>query len=66
MFLRFDYLFAKRGFESPEMLRHRIIEKCEQLDMKEMAQDVSPFLFNAKNEKKVLLFSKYMEQVNLS
>jgi len=61
----YKYLFAKLGIESPEILRRRIIEKCEQLDMKEMAQDVSPFLFNPKDEKKVLLFSKYMEQVKL-
>src|SRR5680860_84758 len=45
----YEYLFAKLGIESPEMLRHRIIEKCEQLDMKEMAQDVRPFLFNPKD-----------------
>lgn len=61
----YEYLFAKLGIESPEILRHRIIEQCEQLDMKEMAQDVRPFLFNTKDEKKVLLFSKYMEQVKL-
>lgn len=61
----YEYLFAKLGIESPEILRRRIIEKCEQLDMKEMAQDVRPFLFNTKDEKKVLLFSKYMEQVKL-
>lgn len=61
----YEYLFAKLGIDSPEILRRRIIEKCEQLDMKEMAQDVRPFLFNTKDEKKVLLFSKYMEQVKL-
>jgi hypothetical protein len=33
--------------------------------MKEMAKDVKPFLFNTNDEKKVLLFSKYMEQVKL-
>jgi len=61
----YEYLFAKLGIDSPEMLRQRIIEKCTQLDMNEMAQDVRPFLFNKRDEKKVLLFSKYMEQVNL-
>lgn len=61
----YEYLSAKLGIKSPEILRRRIIEKCEQLDMKEMVQDVKPFLFNTRDEKKVLLFSKYMEQVNL-
>lgn len=61
----YEYLFAKLGIDSPEKLRQRIIEKCEQLNMTEMAQDVRPFLFNKRDEKKVLLFSKYMEQVKL-
>jgi len=34
--------------------------------MKEMAQDVKPFLFDKTDEKKVLLFQKYMEQVSLA
>ena len=61
----YEYLFAKLGIDSPEMLRQKIIQKCAQLDMNEMAQDVRPFLFNKKDEKKILLFSKYMEQVKL-
>ncbi len=61
----YKYLFEKIGIDSPEVLRQKIIEKCTQINMNEMAQDVSPFLFNKKDEKKVLLFSKYMEQVKL-
>jgi len=34
--------------------------------MLEMAKDVRPFLFYTKDEKKVLLFSKYMEQAKLN
>jgi predicted nucleotidyltransferase component of viral defense system len=61
----YKYLFEKIGIDSPEVLRQEIINKCAQINMNEMAQDVSPFLFNKKDEKKVLLFSKYMEQVKL-
>jgi len=61
----YKYLFEKIGIDSPKVLRQKIIEKCTQINMNEMAQDVSPFLFNKKDEKKVLLFSKYMEQVKL-
>jgi len=61
----YEYLSAKSGIDSPEMLRQQIIEKCAQIDMKGMAQDVRPFLFNKRDEKMVLLFSKYMEQVKL-
>lgn len=31
--------------------------------MKEMAEDVSPFLFNPQDEKKILLFPEYIESV---
>jgi predicted nucleotidyltransferase component of viral defense system len=61
----YKYLFEKIGIDSPKVLRQKIINKCAQINMNEMAQDVSPFLFNKKDEKKVLLFSKYMEQVKL-
>ena len=61
----YKYLFEKIGIDSPDVLRQKIIDKCAQINMNEMAQDVSPFLFNKKDEKKVLLFSKYMEQVKL-
>jgi len=42
-----------------------IKEKLNQLNMKEMAKDVTPFLFNAKDEKKVLLFEKYITGIEL-
>ncbi|MEN8158175.1 MAG: nucleotidyl transferase AbiEii/AbiGii toxin family protein [Bacteroidota bacterium] len=62
----YEYLFEKLGIDTPESLRQRTIEKCAQINMKKMALDVSPFLFDKKDEKKVLLFSKYMEQAKLS
>jgi predicted nucleotidyltransferase component of viral defense system len=62
----YEYLHAKIGVQEPEELRQRIIEKCSKLDMEAMAIDVKPFLFDAKDEKKVLLFPKYMEEVKLS
>ena len=62
----YEYLHVKIGVQTPDELRKRIIDKCSGLDMKEMATDVKPFLFDPKDEKKVLLFTKYMEQVRLS
>jgi len=62
----YDYLQAKIGIAKPDDLRSIVLEKCRKLDMKEMAADVKPFLFNPKDEKKVLLFPKYMEQVKLT
>ena len=62
----YDYLNAKIGITNPNDLRSLVLEKCRELDMKEMATDVKPFLFNPKDEKKILLFPKYMEQVKLT
>jgi len=66
LFPNYEYLQAKIGIQTPKELRQRVIEKCSKLDMKAMASDVKPFLFNPKDEKKVLLFPKYMEEVKLS
>lgn len=61
----YEYLSLKLGIETPQKLKKRIIDKCSELDMEDMAKDVKPFLFEKKDEKKVLLFSKYLKQVKL-
>jgi len=61
----YDYLKAKIGITNPDDLRSMVLKKCKTLNMNEMAADVKPFLFNPKDEKKILLFSEYMEQVKL-
>jgi len=62
----YGYLKAKMGVQEPEELRKLILEKCSVLNMKEMAMDVKPFLFDPKDEKKVILFPNYLEQVKLA
>ncbi len=61
----YDYLQLKLGIDTPEILRQRVIHKCAELNMKELAEDVKPFLFDKTDEKKIILFSKYMEQASL-
>jgi len=61
----YEYLKAKIGIENGRDLKGMILAKCAQLDMKEMARDVSPFLFNTTDEKKVMLFEEYIRQVDL-
>ncbi|MEX2411361.1 MAG: nucleotidyl transferase AbiEii/AbiGii toxin family protein [Candidatus Paceibacterota bacterium] len=61
----YQYLNAKIGIQNANELRGRILEKCNLLDMKKMAADVRPFLFDPKDEKKVMLFPKYLEQAKL-
>ncbi len=61
----YAYLYAKIGVQNAEELREMVLEKCALLDMKKMASDVKPFLFDPRDEKKVILFPKYIEQVKL-
>ena len=61
----YDYLRAKIGVTTAEDLRSLIIDKCATLDMEKMAKDVRSFLFDPKDEKKILLFPKYMAQAKL-
>jgi predicted nucleotidyltransferase component of viral defense system len=62
----YDYLKAKTGIANPDELRSLLLEKCNKLNMEEMAADVKPFLFNPKDEKKILLFPEYIEQARLN
>lgn len=61
----YEYLNAKTGISNPEELKESILRKCHAIEMKEMAYDVQPFLFDVKDTKKVLLFSEYIEQMPL-
>ncbi|WP_373520323.1 nucleotidyl transferase AbiEii/AbiGii toxin family protein [Aquiflexum sp.] len=61
----YAYLTQKLGIQTPEDLKQSILEKCNELDMNEMASDVQPFLFNPNDVKKIKLFTKYLEQVKL-
>ena len=55
----------KLGIDSADKLKEMVLEKCAHLNMKEMADDVAPFLFNPQDTKMVLLFEQYIRQVNL-
>jgi predicted nucleotidyltransferase component of viral defense system len=58
-----DYLEQKINIKSKVQLKKRLLSHCQKLNMKEMAEDVSPFLFNPQDEKKILLFPEYIESV---
>ncbi len=61
----YSYLEQKIKVSNPIELKIKVNAKLSSLNMKEMAQDVNPFLFNAKDEKKVLLFKRYFNSVDL-
>lgn len=61
----YDYLGLKLGITNEQQLKDKIFDTCSKIDMKEMAKDVAPFLFNPNSIKQVLLFEDYLKQVNL-
>jgi hypothetical protein len=61
----YNFLEQKIKISNADELKESLKEKLNQLNMKEMAKDVTPFLFNAKDEKKVLLFEKYITGIEL-
>lgn len=61
----YDYLKLKLKVTNGKDLRKRIIRKCDKLNMKEMANDVAPFLFYSKDIKKIELFKEYLQKASL-
>lgn len=58
----FGYLQAKVSVSGPEELKEAVLEKCRQLNMEIMAQDVELFLFDASDVKKVKQFEEIVRQ----
>lgn len=59
----YDYLHMKVGISGPEDLKNSLLDLCETVSLKVLAEDVKPFLFQAKDAQKVELFDKYIQQV---
>ncbi|MCU0374526.1 MAG: nucleotidyl transferase AbiEii/AbiGii toxin family protein [Chitinophagaceae bacterium] len=61
----YDFLNLKLGVSNANQLRERVGAVCKGINMEEMVADVSPFLFNPVDEKKIRLFLPIIEQANL-
>ena len=61
----YDYLNVKTGITNANQLKEVILSVCDKISMKEMADDVAPFLFKPKDTRKVLLFEEYKKQVKM-
>lgn len=61
----YEYLKFKMNVETEKELKEKILEKCDVINMEEMAEDVAPFLFYEKDIKKVLLFPQLLKQASL-
>lgn len=62
----YKYLEQKLEIKTEEQLKEKLIARCKKLNMKQIANDVKPFLFDSKDAKKVELFGKYISQTKLS
>lgn len=58
-----SYLDQKISISNKEDLKNSILAHCEKIDMDEMARDAAPFLIQAKDAKKIVLFSELMHQM---
>ncbi|MCO5286696.1 MAG: nucleotidyl transferase AbiEii/AbiGii toxin family protein [Chitinophagaceae bacterium] len=61
----YDYLEMKTGIKDGVKLKSELLNHCSKINMEEMARDVQPFLFSAKDVNKVTLFTDYIRQVAL-
>jgi predicted nucleotidyltransferase component of viral defense system len=61
----YNYLDLKLKIKEAKNLKERVLATCGKLDMKAMADDVAPFLFNHADAKKVVMFEQYLKQVEL-
>ena len=58
----FEYLKQKIDVSNNKDLLNRVLSELKNLDLKEMLEDVKPFLFNSTDIKKVLHFETYIIQ----
>jgi hypothetical protein len=61
----YDYLKLKLNITDAKQLKEAVLGKCDKIDMKEMARDVQPFLFDPADIKKVISFEEYLRQISL-
>jgi predicted nucleotidyltransferase component of viral defense system len=61
----YSYLKQKLNITNAQSLKKTMIERYEELDFKQLANDVRPFLFFEKDTKKVEQFKEFWEQVSL-
>jgi predicted nucleotidyltransferase component of viral defense system len=59
--VNFPYLEEKLGIKDSVTLKERLVEKCTQVDFNRLARDVSPFLYNPDDARKISLFLDYIK-----
>lgn len=59
----FDYLKAKTWISNNQELKQKLNEFCKDLDLKQIANDVKPFLINQDEINRVLMFREFIESI---
>lgn len=60
----FNYLQHHLKIDDLNELKSKLLAKCDQLDFKQLARDVEPFLPHSGETKKVLFFRDFIEKLN--
>ncbi len=61
----YEYLAQKAGIKDKQILKEQILAYVKTQNLKELAKDVEPFLFQPSDSKKIILFAEYIKQVEL-
>jgi predicted nucleotidyltransferase component of viral defense system len=60
-----DYLRERLQVEDAAALKAAILKKCKQIDFRQLARDVEPFLFQPAHHTKILSFQELIERTDL-
>lgn len=60
-----NYLKQKLQIESFPELKLRMVQRCKDLNFRQLARDVEPFLFEPADSKRVLFFAQYIKDYEL-
>ena len=61
----YDYLKQKTGLADSEALKEKVLDYLQGHNLKDLAKDVEPFLFQPSDSKKIILFADFIKQVVL-
>ena len=61
----YDYLKQKTGLADSEALKEKVLDYLQGENLKDLAKDVEPFLFQPSDSKKIILFADFIKQVAL-
>ena len=61
----YDYLKQKTGIADPQALKKALLGHLKSMNLKDLARDMEPFLFQPSDSKKIVSFLEYIKQAYL-